>query len=86
MNQLILDTFQDLCSQYDIKVKLKSKRTFSLYVTQDLPFEVKAVVTEKVKVIAESMGRTKFIVDNPYIRTINEKALVTSGIWDIRIL
>ena len=86
MSQLILDTFSDLCVQYDIKVKIRSKRTFSLYAMEDLPFEVKEVIKEKVKIISESMGRKKFIIDNPYIVSINKKYVITSGIWSIRIL
>jgi hypothetical protein len=85
MNEFILDTFADLCSKYDMKVHLKTKRTFSLYVMDDIPFELKEVMHQKVKSIAKEMGRSKYVIDNPYIRTIGGKALYTAGVWHIRI-
>jgi hypothetical protein len=85
MNEFILETFSDLCNQYDIKVNLKTKRTFQLFVMEDLPFEVKDIIKEKIGVIANKMGRNKFYSDNPYIVKIGDKNVITSGIWNIRI-
>jgi len=86
MNEFIIETFSDLCQKYDMKVHLKTKRTFSLYVMEDIPFEEKEVIRQKVIKIADEMGRSKYIIDNPYIITIGDKNVITSGIWDIRIL
>lgn len=85
MNEFIVETFSDLCQKYDMKVHLKTKRTFSLYVMEDLPFDLKEVIHQKVKSIAKEMGRSRYVIDNPYIRKVGDKVLYTSGIWDIRI-
>jgi len=85
MNEFIIETFSDLCSQYDMEVHLKTKRTFSLYVMDDLTFELKEVIHQKVKYITKEMGRSTYLIDNPYIRNVGGKSLYTPGIWNIRI-
>ncbi len=85
MNEFILETFSDLCNQYDIKVNLKTKRTFQLFIMENLPFEVKEIIMEKIELITNKMGRTKFSSDNPYIVKIGDENVITSGIWNIRI-
>lgn len=85
MNEFIIDIFNDLCSQYDIKVRIKTKRTFQLFVMEDIPFENKEIIRQKVETISNQMGRSKYTIDNPYIRNIGDKNVITSGIWDIRI-
>jgi hypothetical protein len=86
MNEFIIETFSDLCQKYDMKVHLKTKRTFQLFVMEDIPYEEKEVIRQKVIKIADEMGRSKYIIDNPYIINIGDKNVITSGIWDIRIL
>lgn len=85
MNEFIIETFSDLCQKYDMKVHIRSKRTFQLFVMENIPYEEKAVIKEKVELIAQKMGRSKFLIDNPFIRTVADKTIVGSGIWDIRI-
>jgi hypothetical protein len=85
MTELIQDGFKDLVSKYDIKVNIKSKRTFSLFVLEDVPLEVKHEVHSIVQSICDNIGRKVFTVDNPFIITNDKGHFVTSGIWDIRI-
>ena len=61
MNEFILETFSDLCQKYDMKVHIRSKRTFQLFVMEKIPFEEKSVVKQKVELIAKEMGRSKFL-------------------------
>ncbi len=93
MNEFILETFSDICQKYDIKVRLKTKRTFQLIALEDIPLSEKEVIREKVELIANKMGRKSYvidnpvilssIVDNPFISKTDPK--ITAGIWDIRI-
>lgn len=85
MNEFILETFADLTSKYDMKVQFKTKRTFSLYILENIPFSEKEVIRQKVELIAQKMGRKTFLVDNPFIKTVADQTVVSSGIWDIRI-
>ncbi len=85
MNEFIIETFSDLCQKYDMKVHLKTKRTFSLYAMENIPFFEKEVIKQKVELIANKMGRKKFLVYNPFIKTVVGETVVSSGIWDIRI-
>jgi hypothetical protein len=85
MTELIQEGFKELTSKYDIKVNIKSKRTFSLFVLEDVPLEVKNEVHSIVQSICDNTGRKVFTVDNPFIRTNDNGSYVTAGIWDIRI-
>jgi hypothetical protein len=93
MNEFILETFSDICQKYDIKVRLKTKRTFQLIALEDIPLSEKEVIREKVELIANKMGRKSYVIDNPVIlSSIVDNPLIsktdpkiTAGIWDIRI-
>jgi hypothetical protein len=85
MDKFILETFADLVSQYELTVRIKSKRTFSLIFMEDVPYEVKSQVIEKCKSISKEMGRKNFTIDNPYIHSRLGRTIVDRGIWDIRI-
>ena len=85
MNEFILETFSDLCKKYDMKVNLKTKRTFQLFVMENIPFSEKEVIRKKLELITKEMGRKTFTVHNPTVKTIADETIVTSGIWDIRI-
>ncbi len=85
MNSFILDTFSDLVSQYELTVRIKSKRTFSLIFMENVPYEVKLQVIEKCKLISKEMGRKNFTIDNPEIHSRLGTTQVNSGIWQIRI-
>jgi hypothetical protein len=84
MNEFIIETFSDLCQKYDMKVHIRSKRTFQLFVMEKIPYQEKAIVKQKVELIAQKMGRSKFLIDNPYIIS-GDNPEISSGIWDIRI-
>jgi hypothetical protein len=86
LQELVNELFKDLIKEYTIEIKVKSKRTFSIISIEDLPFELKEVVSQKVKTISEKLGRKSFIIDNPRVFTQNERYKITGGIWDIRIL
>lgn len=86
LQELVNELFKDLIKEYTIEIKVKSKRIFSIISIEDLPFELKEVVSQKVKTISEKLGRKSFIIDNPRVFTQNERYKITGGIWDIRIL
>ena len=86
LQELVNELFKDLIKEYTIEIKVKSKRIFSIISIEDLPFELKEVVSQKVKTISEKLGRKSFIIDNPRVFKQNERYKITGGIWDIRIL
>ena len=85
LHDLISDTFKDLVEKWDFKIHFRSKMTFSFHVLEDLPFELKADIYNRVKFISESFGRKSFTVENPTVKTVAGKTIITSGIWHIRI-
>ena len=84
MNEFILETFSDICQKYDVKVRLKTKRTFQLIALEGIPLSEKEVIRGKVELIANKMGRKSYVIDNPLISKTSESK-ITAGIWDIRI-
>lgn len=86
LQQLIQETFQDIIERYNLDIRVKSKRTFSIISIDELPFEIKEVIKQKVQTISNSIGRKSFIIDNPRVISQNEVYKITGGIWDIRIL
>jgi hypothetical protein len=94
MNEFILETFSDICQKYDVKVRLKTKRTFQLIALEDIPLSEKEVIRGKVELIANKMGRKSYVIDNPVILSSivdnpfiskTSESKITAGIWDIRI-
>jgi len=83
--QLLKETFSDLVEKYDLRLDIKSKMKFNIYSLDDLPHDVKADISLKVKTITESIGRKRFDIDHPLIENRNDKLTIRSGIWSIRI-
>jgi hypothetical protein len=76
MNEFILETFSDICQKYDVKVRLKTKRTFQLIALEDIPLSEKEVIRGKVELIANKMGRKSYVIDkkelfNPVVFNLN---------------
>lgn len=83
--QLVRETFEDLVEKYDFKIDFISKMKFNLWTLDDVPFELKQDIMNRVQVISNCIGRKRFQVDNPRVYKKDDVIKIVGGIWSIRI-
>ena len=82
---LVRDTFSDLVTKYDLRLDFKSKMRFNIYSIEDLPFEIKEDIKNRLQNITECIGRKRYDLDHPIIFVLHDKKLIRGGIWSVRI-